>query len=151
MKWDLTYLFKTHQDFEVSLNELNTFIPRLASYQGKLHNENDFVQYLNLSDEFESNLLKVYQYAHLKSDLNKKDVPSASDLQKVHILLHHASQALSFESPELLSIGKETLMKYIDIPVSHFTGLPQINIPLYTITEGSLKIPISLSYRGGGN
>ena len=49
-------------------------------------------------------------------------------------------------SPEVAS-----LMKYIDIPVSHFTGLPQINIPLYTITEGSLKIPISLSYRGGGN
>lgn len=48
-------------------------------------------------------------------------------------------------SPEVAS-----LMKYIDIPVSHFTGLPQINIPLYTITEGSLKIPISLSYRGGG-
>ena len=49
-------------------------------------------------------------------------------------------------SPEVVS-----LMKYIDIPVSHVTGLPQINIPLYTITEVSLKIPISLSYRGGGN
>ncbi|MBQ7942040.1 MAG: hypothetical protein IJ328_06510 [Muribaculaceae bacterium] len=40
-------------------------------------------------------------------------------------------------SPEVSS-----LMKYIDIPVSHFTGLPQINIPLYTLTEGDLRIPI---------
>lgn len=48
-------------------------------------------------------------------------------------------------SPEVAS-----LMKYIDIPVSHFSGLPQINIPIYTITEGNISIPISLSYRGGG-
>lgn len=48
-------------------------------------------------------------------------------------------------SPEVAS-----LMKYIDVPVSHFTGQPQIEIPIYTITEGSLSVPISLSYRGGG-
>ena len=48
-------------------------------------------------------------------------------------------------SPEVAS-----LIKYIDVPVSHFTGQPQIEIPIYTITEGSLSVPISLSYRGGG-
>jgi len=48
-------------------------------------------------------------------------------------------------APEVAS-----LMKYIDVPVSHFTGQPQIEIPLYTITEGSLSVPISLSYKGGG-
>ena len=31
-------------------------------------------------------------------------------------------------SPEVSS-----MMKYIDIPVSHFTGQPQIDIPVYTI------------------
>ena len=31
-------------------------------------------------------------------------------------------------SPEVSS-----MMKYIDIPVSHFTGQPQIEIPVYTI------------------
>lgn len=48
-------------------------------------------------------------------------------------------------APEVAS-----LMRYIDIPVSHFTGIPQIEIPIYTILEGTLSIPISLSYRGGG-
>lgn len=48
-------------------------------------------------------------------------------------------------SPEVSS-----MMKYIDIPVSHFTGQPQIDIPVYTLTEGSLSVPISLSYKGGG-
>ncbi len=48
-------------------------------------------------------------------------------------------------SPEVAS-----LMKYIDIPVSHFTGIPHIDIPIYTVTEGSLSVPISISYKGGG-
>ena len=48
-------------------------------------------------------------------------------------------------SPEVAS-----LMKYIDFPVSVFTGQPSITLPLYTIKTGSLEIPISLSYHGGG-
>ena len=43
-----------------------------------------------------------------------------------------------------------SMMKYIDIPMSHFTGQPQIEIPIYTLNEGSLSVPITLSYRGGG-
>lgn len=48
-------------------------------------------------------------------------------------------------SPEVAS-----LMKYIDFPVSMFTGQPSISLPLYTIKSGALEIPISLSYHGGG-
>lgn len=40
--------------------------------------------------------------------------------------------------------------KYVDYPVSHYTGIPNISIPLYDITVGSLNIPISLSYHASG-
>ena len=42
------------------------------------------------------------------------------------------------------------LSNFSDISVSPFTGQPNIEIPIYTIQEGALSIPISLSYRGGG-
>jgi hypothetical protein len=42
------------------------------------------------------------------------------------------------------------LIKYADFPVSYHTGIPQVSLPLYTISEGSLTIPISLSYHAGG-
>jgi len=48
-------------------------------------------------------------------------------------------------SPNQASLGK-----YQDIPVSHYTGVPQIGIPLYTVTQGQLSHPISLSYHAGG-
>ncbi len=48
-------------------------------------------------------------------------------------------------APTAASLGK-----YGDIPVSYHTGLPNINIPIHTFTEGSLSVPISLSYHASG-
>ena len=40
--------------------------------------------------------------------------------------------------------------KYVDYPVSYYTGVPSISIPLYEISVGGLNIPISLSYHASG-
>jgi YD repeat-containing protein len=48
-------------------------------------------------------------------------------------------------SPEASSLGK-----YGDLPVSLYTGIPQTHIPIYTIQERGMKIPISLNYHAGG-
>jgi hypothetical protein len=42
------------------------------------------------------------------------------------------------------------LGKYADIPVSYYTGLPEISIPIYTISDGTINVPISLSYHASG-
>ncbi|MDR0660837.1 MAG: hypothetical protein LBG19_08590 [Prevotellaceae bacterium] len=44
----------------------------------------------------------------------------------------------------------QELQKYIDYPISYATGIPEINIPLYTIEEKGFNIPISLSYHASG-
>src|SRR6476659_1798776 len=46
-------------------------------------------------------------------------------------------------SPSVVS-----LLQYSQVPVSNYTGLPNVNIPLYSIHSGSLELPISLSYHG---
>lgn len=48
-------------------------------------------------------------------------------------------------SPNVASLGK-----YGEIPVSLYTGVPNISIPLYDIKDGSLGLPITLSYHAGG-
>ena len=40
--------------------------------------------------------------------------------------------------------------KYVDIPVSYHTGVPNISIPICNVTDGSLDLPISLSYHASG-
>jgi len=48
-------------------------------------------------------------------------------------------------SPEAISLAKFT-----EIPVSYYTGIPNISIPIYTIQEKELNIPISLNYHARG-
>jgi|GEM_PF-5411358 len=43
-----------------------------------------------------------------------------------------------------------SLGKYVDIPVSHHTGVPNISIPIESITEGPLSLTISLNYHSSG-
>ena len=114
MKWDLTYLFKDTKAYEEAFNELPPYINKIAAYQGKLCNEKDFVDYLLLSDEMEEKLVRIFQYAHLKSDLNKKNVEDSNALMKAYMLLNNLMQVTSFQSPEILSVGKETIMSFID-------------------------------------
>ncbi|HLZ88470.1 MAG TPA: hypothetical protein VKQ52_14540, partial [Puia sp.] len=53
-------------------------------------------------------------------------------------------------SPAIVSPNAAALGKYGELPVSYYTGIPNINIPLYEIKTGSLDLPISLSYHAGG-
>lgn len=42
------------------------------------------------------------------------------------------------------------LAQFADVPVSLYTGLPNIGVPIYTVKSGPLSVPINLSYHGGG-
>jgi RHS repeat-associated protein len=52
---------------------------------------------------------------------------------------------VTMPNPTASSFGK-----YGDIPVSHFTGVPDISIPIHTVQVASLSLPISLSYHSSG-
>ena len=42
------------------------------------------------------------------------------------------------------------LLRMGEYEVSHYTGLPNIDIPFYTINTGWCQVPVSFHYRGGG-
>ncbi|MCI5744999.1 MAG: oligoendopeptidase F [Erysipelotrichaceae bacterium] len=114
MKWDLSYFYANDEQFLTDLNEIEKLSNKIETFKGRLHEEDIFVEALLFSDELDDKLCKVFQYAHLKSDLNKKDVVAASNLQKVYIIFNKINQLASFQSPEILSLGKEKVMSFID-------------------------------------
>lgn len=42
------------------------------------------------------------------------------------------------------------LAQYADVPVSKYSGVPNISIPIYTINTGGYQLPIILSYHASG-
>jgi len=114
MKWDLTYLFQNLEDFEKAYQNTLETIEKLSSFKGKLGNEKDFIKYFELQKEIQTTGLRAYQYASLLSDLNKKDSENAARLQKVQLAFSKLQEAVSFEEPELIGLGKEKVMSFID-------------------------------------
>lgn len=58
-------------------------------------------------------------------------------------------------TPVLVNISKpspnvQAMQKYGDIPVSPYTGVPDISIPIYTAKFRDISVPISLSYHASG-
>ena len=52
---------------------------------------------------------------------------------------------VSMPAPNAAALGK-----YGDYSVGNFTGVPDISIPIYTVQEGPLSLPIGLSYHASG-
>jgi len=113
MNWDLTYHFKTNEEFEKTLNEASELVSRFSEFSGKLGEFESFKDFYLLQLSFLEKVYRVYQYASLKSDLNKKDVENASNLSKCRMLLYTYEETIAFELPELIKVGYEKVMDFI--------------------------------------
>ena len=65
-------------------------------------------------------------------------------------VLHPAKGQFQVPDVNMPSPNAASMGLYGEVPVSLYTGTPQINIPLYTLEEGRLQVPISLSYHASG-
>ena len=59
------------------------------------------------------------------------------------------------QAPQLVKLtppspGVAAFQKYGDIPVSAYTGVPSISIPIYSVKFRDISVPISLSYHASG-
>lgn len=54
--------------------------------------------------------------------------------------------------PDAIAPAPEStqLAKYVDQPIGYYTGIPEISVPLWTIKEHDIELPIALSYHAGG-
>ena len=111
--WDLSPFFKSEEEFLAALEEFKKIPPIIASYAGQLSDEEKLKEYFRLNKRMNKDLARLYYFASMRSDLDKKNVANASDLSKVQIALRDLGEAASFEEPELLSLGKEKLDAFI--------------------------------------
>lgn len=113
MKWNLEYLYASPKAFDDAFNNVSSIVESIPSFQGKLGEFASFKNYYLMQTHLSVELHKLYQYAALKSDLNKKDVENASRVQKMGAFVAKLSQVSAFEKPEVLALGKDKVMDFI--------------------------------------
>lgn len=111
--WNLNPFFESEEDFLAALEAFKAYPEKLAAYQGTLSDPEKLKEYLRLSKQMNKEFARLYYFASMRSDLNKKDVANSSDLTKVRIAVQNVGMAASFEEPEILSLGKEKVDAFI--------------------------------------
>ena len=114
MNWNLDYLYPTVAAWDTAFKDFSARVDAISKYEGTLHDAATLKDYFLSQKDILMTAHKLYQYAALKSDLNKKDVENAARVQQMAAMLAKLSQVTAFERPEILSLGEAYVMKTID-------------------------------------
>ncbi|QEH62344.1 oligoendopeptidase F [Spiroplasma chinense] len=112
-KWDFSHLYENTEQWKKDLEEFENIITKISDLKGKLGEEKNFQNYLDLDVEADFKMAKLNQYIHLY-DINQTD----SELQELDSLFTNVLQETgvktSFVIPEVLKIGKEKIFSFIN-------------------------------------
>ncbi|HHX13019.1 MAG TPA: oligoendopeptidase F [Clostridiales bacterium] len=123
--WAIEDLYISNDIWKKEYDQINDMLPKAIEYQGRLDKSADLLyDFLQLSDEISKLLERVYVYANQKyhEDTNN---PIYQDLSnKANALSVQVSSALSFATPEILSIPEDTIRQFriekVDLKLYNF-------------------------------
>ena len=112
--WNLSVFYPSIEAWEEDLKKLPPKIEELASFKGKLSNLESFRAFYVAEEETTKLMYRLYGYIHLSSDLNLKDTVKSAKNQQLMLLFSDLGQKTSYVSPELIRMGEEIVMSFID-------------------------------------
>jgi oligoendopeptidase F len=115
-QWKLEDLFADQKAWDASFAELKNLLKRTADYQGKLTNAASIKECFELEDEISYHAERLYVYAHMHHDEDTANPTYQALTAKAKKLNVEAGEALSFITPEILSLSEAELDKLIDDP-----------------------------------
>ncbi|TAH75148.1 MAG: oligoendopeptidase F [Anaerolineaceae bacterium] len=111
--WAIEDLYATDELWEKEYNELKEMMPKATDYRGRLSESAQvLLGFLRLYDELGVLMERVYVYANQKYHEDTGN-PVYQDLaDKSGVIIVQLESALSFATPEILSIPEETLERF---------------------------------------
>ena len=112
--WNLTDIFKTNDDFENEIKNLNNKLEEIKGYQGKLKDsaENIYECY-NLYEKALEYYRKIYAYGMLKFHLDMANTDNIKLFKRCEGLGTEFSKATSYMTPEITQIPTDILLNFI--------------------------------------
>ena len=113
--WDLTDLYETPAAWEAAYAEAQTAIVALEDNQGTLGQsaEQMAAVYRQTSDTAKE-VVRLYTYASLSHDEDQREASAQERFGKARQLYQSLGEATSWMSPEVLSLGEETVMAFLE-------------------------------------
>ena len=148
-KWDLTTRYKNDIVWEKDYKKELKNYKKISEYEGKvLESADTFLKVLDTFFAIQSNIIKIYVYAHSKHDENVEDSKYDLMLSQAVSLYFKFIEASSYLKPEILKGNKITLNKYLKsskLKKYHFYLSKLIRQKEHTLSEKEEKIISKLS------
>lgn len=107
--WDLSSIFESDGAFLAELERAQAFPEQLAAFKGTLARAGQLLSFLQLDDECDIVLGKLYNYAARKSDEDTRNSTYQDFQAQVETLCVKAASACSWFSNELLALGAQAV------------------------------------------
>lgn len=115
-RWKLEDMFANQQEWDETFQKTKELIKQIEAYQGTLSDPLQVKACFELEDKISMATEKLYVYANMKHH-EDTTVPEYQALsEKAKKLSVEVGQALSFITPEILSLSEETLKSFIAHP-----------------------------------
>ena len=112
--WDLASIFATPADWETACKNLVDLLPNLDAYRGRLkEGPGILLEAIQKIEEIGTLLGRISVYASNANAVDTTDQAAAARAGQARSLFARAGAAMAFFDPELMSIGFETLKKWI--------------------------------------
>jgi len=115
LTWNLEAIFATDELWEEKFKKLQTDIPKISEFEGKLgESSQKLYELLKYQDEISERLGKLFTYAHMRSDQDTGNSFYQEMNTKAENILTLASSSMSFIVPEILQIDEDKLRHYLE-------------------------------------
>ncbi|MUG25842.1 oligoendopeptidase F [Paenibacillus macerans] len=114
--WKLEDLFSDQASWDKSYEELKALKGKAAEFEGQLNNAKNIKAVFELEDDLSLKIERLYVYAHLHHDEDTTNPTYQALVQKAKKLSVEVNEALSFITPEILSLPEQELDRLISDP-----------------------------------
>lgn len=150
--WDFSHLFKDNKAWTKGLDQLETIAKKIVALKGKLNSLENFKKYLQISKEMSLLGMQLGQYLHY-SDINQTDLEYQKLNSLYGIKASNIGEMLSWIEPEIKTIGKEAITKWVDeneeLKVYHHSMQLFFQFEKYILSEHDEKLLSKVSKSRG--
>lgn len=114
-KWNLKKIYKTDALWEKDLKSLKSIVAKLNTYKGFISTSNDLLNVFKLNKRIEYKDMKIFTYAYLKLELDKRDTKLKSMLARSVSNSSIVSAEISWVHSQISSIPTWRLKKFSNL------------------------------------
>ena len=113
LKWKLTDIYKTHEDFDKDLEKVKEYLPIFEKFKGKLNDPEMLLEYFKTTEAMGKLNHKLGCYNMLNHDVDLNNDLYIEDDQKLTMIGSKISKNTAFIEPELASLDDKYFEKIL--------------------------------------